>query len=657
MPPPDAFILDEARRAVHRPAERLTVTEWANKHYQLTSGDMPGPYDVRVTPYMQGVLNAFTEPDKELIDFVKSAQVAGTTALNIMVGYAIDQQPGDILYTYPTERDAKEVCRDRLVPMIEQSPQLVRHVPGPGWDTANELDLDKLKLYMAWAQAPRTLIRRAIRWAFCDEIDNCDKQAGNLGNTLRLILKRLTTFRGRCKCVLNSTPSVEHATAWQTWLKSDRREYHVPCPKCGTYQVLRFGQIKVAGKERDPQRIRKLDLAWYECESCHAKLKDSKAKRWMVERGVWITHSERITQQLPCSRRRVVERAVFDHLDRWLPAIAGDPPLTDIAGFHINALYSPWRDWSDILAEWFECKDDPESLRVFVNATLGEPWKEAIEEVKITELEEKREAGLPRDLVPKDAQAMVLYADVQKDHIYYGMRAWGFLRENWLVRHGVVMTFDELVAVAQRPYEREGGGQPLKPLYLAIDSGHRTHEVYEFARTNRGIYCCKGQQAPVFSVKPSEIKYSIGRSIVVRQVMLFHINTSMYKEMLHRMIHTPSGDPGCFHICKEAEDDYCVQLTSEQQVWKTVNIGRAKRRVAVWEPKTAHAPNHYLDAEVYGLGIADFLGLLSMTRESVAAQTAAKGQRSEPSASQRSQRGRRIGKGTLGWRPRKLISR
>jgi len=376
------FILDEARRAVHRPVERLAVAEWANKYYQLTGGDMPGPYAVQTTPYMQGVLNAFTEPDKEVIDFVKSAQVGGTTALNIMVGYAIDQRPGDILYTYPTERDAKEVCRDRLVPMIEQSPQLVRHVVGKGWDTLNELDLDKLKLYMAWAQAPRTLIRRAIRWAFCDEIDNCDRQAGNLGNTLRLILKRLTTFRGRCKCVLNSTPSVEHATAWQTWLKSDRREYHVPCPKCGTYQVLRFGQIKVPKKERDPQRIRKLDLAWYECESCHAKLKDSKAKRWMVERGVWITHSERITQALPVTRRGIVERAVFDHPKRWLPAIAGEPPLTDIAGFHINALYSPWRDWSDILAEWFECKDDPESLRVFVNATLGEPWKEAIEEIK-----------------------------------------------------------------------------------------------------------------------------------------------------------------------------------------------------------------------------------------------------------------------------------
>jgi phage terminase large subunit GpA-like protein len=638
------------------PRERLTVTEWANKHRQLTSGNMPGPYDVRLTPYLQGVMDAFTEPGVSIVDFVKSSQVGGTEAVNNMLGYSIDHQPGPVLVVYPTEKDSKEECRDRIVPMIEQSPALARHIPGPGWDTLDQLDLDVLRLHMAWAKAPRTLIRRAIRWAFCDEIDNCDKQAGNLGNTLKLILKRLTTYKGRCKCVLNSTPTVEHATAWQTWLISDRREYHVPCPKCGTYQVLKFSQIKVPEKERDPQRIRKLDLAWYECESCNAKLNDAKHKRVMVERGVWVTHSERITQKLPCTRRRVVERAVFDHPDRWLPSIAGDPPLTDIAGFHINALYSPWRDWSDILAEWFECKDDPESLRVFVNATLGEPWKEAIEEIKVSELEEKRDAGLPRDLVPTEAQALILYADVQKDHIFYGVRAWGFLRENWLIRHGTVMTFDELLAVAGHVFPREGSGQGLAPMYLAIDSGHRTKEVYEFARANRGVYCCKGQQAPVYSVRPSQVKYPVGRSTTVREVMLFHVNTSMYKEMLHRMIHTPSGQPGCFHLYAEAEDDYCVQLTSEQQVWKTVSVGRAKRRVAVWEPKTAHAPNHYLDAEVYGLAIADHRGLLAMTKESVAAQTAQQPHTSEPSTD-RGRQSRRIGRSTLGWRPRKLISR
>jgi len=226
------------------------------------------------------------------------------------------------------------------------------------------------------------------------------------------------------------------------------------------------------------------------------------------------------------------------------------------------------------------------------------------------------------------------------------------------------MTFDELMAVARRVYNREGGGQPLSPLYLAIDSGHRTKEVYEFARAQRGVYCCKGQQAPVYSVKPSQIKYNLGKSVVVHEITLFNVNTSMFKEMLHRMIHTPApdeadtvGEPGCFHIHHEAEDDYCLQLTSEQQVWKNVSVGRAKRRVAVWEPKTAHAANHYLDGEVYGLGIADFLGLLAMTRESIAAQTAARSQTSEPSSSPRSRQGSRIGKGALGWRPRKLITR
>ncbi|KPK71194.1 MAG: hypothetical protein AMJ84_06525 [Acidithiobacillales bacterium SM23_46] len=625
----DVFVLDETRRNAWKPRERLTVTQWANAYRQLTGSSMPGPYDVRMTPYLQGVMDAFNLPNIEMVAFVKSAQVGGTEALNNMIGFAIDQEPGPILYVYPTEGAAKEECRERLSPMIEQSPKLAAHITTQGWNTLQELELDNVRIYMAWAKAQSTLIRRAIRWAFIDEVDNCDQQAGRLGNTVKLVRKRLTTFTGRCKLVLNSTPSVEHASAWQTYLNSDRRAYHVPCPKCGEYQVLRFEQIKVPEKERDSQRIRRLDLAWYECDSCGAELKDNKHKPWMVERGVWLTHTETITQSLPVNRRRIVERAAFDHPQRWLPAITGDPPLTDVAGFHINALYSLWRNWSEIIAEFLECKDDPESLRVFVNATLGEPWREAIEEVKVSELEDKREKGLPRDVVPKEVNAIVVGADVQKTHIYYIVRGWGQHRESWLIRHGICMTLDELMVVARKRYDRQRAS-PISAMVLAIDANYRTHEVYEFARANPGVRCCKGQQAPAYSVRPSPVQYTLGKSTVIQQVMLFHVNTSMYKEMLHRMIHTPMGDPGCSHLYLETEDDYCNQVTAETQVWKTVSVGRAKRRVAVWEPKTAHEPNHYLDAEVYGLAIADFSGLLATRRPVKLQATAERSQKEGP---------------------------
>lgn len=638
--------LSATRRMAWRPRERLTVTEWADRYRTLPeSSATPGPWTTDLTPYLAEVMDAFGDPTVETIVFVKSAQVGGTEALNNMLAYAIDQDPGPALYVYPVEKDAREEVRSRIVPMIIGSPRLGDHIPFEGWDNATELKLDTMRINMAWAAAPGTLIRRAIRYAFLDEPDNCDAQAGRLGNTTALVRKRLTTYRGSCKLAMGSTPTTEHGACHQEWIKSDMRRYHVPCPKCGTYQVLNWRQIKVDKQDRDPKKIAALDLAWYECLNCKAKLKDNDHKRWMIDRGVWICHTQTIVEKLPVKKTRVANRAVRNHKNRWWPEIEGHPPIGNTAGFHINALYSPWREWSDILAEWFECKGNPEAQRVFYNATLGEPWKEAIDEVKPSVLQDKSKRGLPRDLVPAEAMVLIVGADVQKDCIYYTVRAWGPGRRSWLIRHGVVLTLEELYeAIAMHRFPIEGSDETMAPLYVAIDSGHRTEEVYRFAKTHSGVLCCKGQQKADYAVKPATVKYTLKNGVEVIDVTLYHVNTSMFKEMLYRMIHTKEEDPGAFFVSVDTDDDYCNQITAEHQVWRVVTVGRTKRKIPVWELKHTHAPNHYLDTEVYGLAIAHLKGALSLSKPKAP----------PPTTTERSEDNQRFGTGPRGLVRRKL---
>lgn len=56
-------------------------------------------------------------------------------------------------------------------------------------------------------------------------------------------------------------------------------------------------------------------------------------------------------------------------------------------------------------------------------------------------------------------------------------------------------------------------------------------------------------------------------------------------------------------VYKGCDMDYAEQVTSEHKV----NIVKGGRRVESWVPKTAHAANHYLDAEVYAACAADLL--------------------------------------------------
>ena len=79
---------------VLRPAERLTVSEWAAKYRVLPDGNaIPGPWSNSVTPYLVEIMDAFSDDMVEEIVFVKPTQVGGTSAMENMLGSLIAQDP------------------------------------------------------------------------------------------------------------------------------------------------------------------------------------------------------------------------------------------------------------------------------------------------------------------------------------------------------------------------------------------------------------------------------------------------------------------------------------------------------------------------------------------------------------------------------------
>ena len=67
---------------VLRPAERLTVSEWAAKYRILPDGNaIPGPWSNSVTPYLVEIMDTFSDDMVEEIVFVKPTQVGGTSAM------------------------------------------------------------------------------------------------------------------------------------------------------------------------------------------------------------------------------------------------------------------------------------------------------------------------------------------------------------------------------------------------------------------------------------------------------------------------------------------------------------------------------------------------------------------------------------------------
>lgn len=590
----------------------MTVHAWADRHRFLSSevAAEPGPYRSMRTPYVRGILDAAIDPAFDYVAVKKSSQVGLTEAANNLLGFWIDQDAGPCLYVLPGEDDVREEKNRRIKPMIEQSPQLRTRIPHDGWATDKELTLRGMMVMFAYAGSPTKLSRRPCRYVIVDELDNCEKQSGYLGDTLTLCEARTTTFGFRRKIFLPSTPSTDTGSIHGLGEKCGLTRYYVPCPACGAYQALQYTQIKIPPEERDPDRIVMLDLAHYACEHCGAELHDGEHKRFMIDRGVWLRPGQQIVERLPLDDPAAVDRARLDRPEPWTPRIEGEARLSRTIVFHIWAAYSPWVRWSEIIAKHLKAGKDAEKLRVWSNTVLGEAWVQAAITTEVSEVRRRRIGAHPRDRVPDKALVLTVGADVQQNAVFYVVRGWGPRRQSWLIREGVVLTLEELYEAACRPIECLDGREPLRPAYLAVDSGYNTLGVYEFAKAHAGVFAVKGTDSGM-PVRPARVEYTPQGKARPDSIMLVHVNVSDFKERIHIGLRTEAKEAGAFFLHASATDEYCEHLCSEQLVFTKPKNRKGRARKA-WQLKSEGAANHFLDCEVYAMAIAEHTGLLNL---------------------------------------------
>ena len=110
-----------------KPDPLLTVSEWADRYRTLSSraAAEPGRYRTKRTPYMKDIMDALSpgHPAQRVV-FMKAAQVGATEAGNCFLGFIIHQAPGPALAVQPTVELAKRNSRQRIDPLIEESPAL-----------------------------------------------------------------------------------------------------------------------------------------------------------------------------------------------------------------------------------------------------------------------------------------------------------------------------------------------------------------------------------------------------------------------------------------------------------------------------------------------------------------------------------------------------
>jgi phage terminase large subunit GpA-like protein len=511
-------------------------------------------------------MDALHDPTVEEIVVMSSAQIGKTEILLNVIGYHVHQDPSPILMILPTLELAESFSKDRLAPMVRDTPALRGLIADPrSRDSGNTLLHKRFPgghITLAGANSPASLASRPIRIVLCDEVDRYPVSAGPEGDPVSLARKRAATFWNR-KIVLVSTPTIKGASRIeQAWEESDKRRFMLPCPHCGHYQPLVWAHLRW---DKDGQG--RIGNVRYVCQACDEDIQETEKNR-MLQSGRWEATAE----------------------------------FRGVAGFHLNELYSPWRRWEEVVRDFLKAKRSTETLKTWVNTSLGEPWEEQGETVDEGSLFARREQ-YPAE-VPAGALVLTAGVDIQDDRIEMEVVGWGPGEESWGIDYRVLWgdpgqqeIWTMLSDALQQTYEHESGDR-LHIAAACIDSGgHHTQHVYEFCRGRqaRRIFAVKGLAGAGRPIVSAPMRRRSGRNR--RPVELFQVGVDEAKGLIYSRLRLKERGPGYCHfpMRPEYDEEYFAQLTAEKVVTR-FHRGFARREWVKTRPR-----NEALDCRVYAL--------------------------------------------------------
>lgn len=558
------------------PPEKLSVSEWAEKYRILsTASAMPGPWRNSVTPYLVGIMDAFDDPVVEQIVFCKSTQVGGTEVELNLLGKIIGSDPSPTLIVYPTEDLCGKVLSTRIRPMIEASEQLRARFHADV-SSRSLMSFDGMALSLAWANSASGLASSSVRIVMMDEVDKYPPRAGKEASPIKLATERTKTFDNR-KIYITSTPTLATGHIWAALKAADcEMHFFVPCPECGEMIELTFNQIKWSD---DPNMT--LDdraaSAVFVCPKCGGLIPDTR-KAAMLRGGQWR-------------------------------AVRGRRKGALSVGFWLPTLYSPFVKWSDIAREFLRSKGAPEELQNFVNSWLAEPWEDLRMKTD-ADMVLERQTEYQKWQVPDWAQMLTGGVDVQQDRLYWTIRAWGAGMTSQGIAHGCCADFGGVTTAMSQTY-RKGDGAGYQVAMCGIDSGDQTETVLQYClRHSEWAVPVKGQPTTGATVGAFRLSYQDRQGATSRGWVLTLVYGDRYKDMIAARLQLPLGE-GCWMVYSGCDREYAEQVTAEQRVADA--NGRE-----TWKPRTSHAANHYLDAEVYAYAAADRLGVRMLGLEDTA---------------------------------------
>lgn len=575
------------------PPERLKISEWAERYRVLSpeSSVEYGDWKNARVPYMVDVMNAINDPETEEITIQSSSQTSKTEAIIINpILYYMDKEPSPILLLCPTLNFAENFSRKRLTPAIRDCKSLQGKISTNSRDAANTLLYKEFhggNITLAGSNSPATLSSHPIRIFLVEELDRTETTSE--GDSVALGEKRTNNYYNRKKIKV-STPTLKGLSKIvKTYERGSREQFYVECPHCKAKQTLKFSQVIFKNSENKTDA----KCARYRCEKCSQDW--TEAHRYeAIKSGLWIAEK-------PENKRH--------------------------RSFKINELYSLWRSLEQIVTDFLEKKDNPETLQVFVNTTLGEEFEikgQAPDWQKLHARREKYNAQVPNRCV-----FLVGGVDVQEDRIQIEVVGWGRNFENWSIEYQTFFgdtaskePWDKLEKYLEKTFKCEDGRE-IGILKVCIDANYNSQDVLKFCRKYyiSSVIPIVGRDRQLEIIAPPrkiDVKgkkkygsfrsYTVGSSTIKKEVYnALRQEKKIYKIDNKEIEAFPFG---YCHFPENYNESYFMELTAEEAKKKKDKNGFF---IYYWEK--IRERNEALDCRVYSRAAAYIVGMDFFTEE------------------------------------------
>lgn len=306
--------------ATLKPPPELTLSQWADRYRMLSaeSSAEPGRWHTDKAPYQREIMDAIGDAHIRRVVIMCAAQLGKTELLLNILGYFMAYAPAPILVMQPTLDMGQTFSKDRLAPMIRDTPVLRGLVDVKSRYAGNTIlkkNFPGGHITIVGANSATGLASRPIKVLLADEVDRYPGSAGTEGDPLSLAQKRQTTFWDK-KTVMVSTPVIKgHSRIETEYNQSTREEWNVPCPECGHYQPFVWANLIF-----DPDDLQKEIV--YKCERCGC-----------------VANEYRWKQQSQQGR------------------FVAENPGAETRGFHLNTLASTFCGWKEIVQKFIVAKE------------------------------------------------------------------------------------------------------------------------------------------------------------------------------------------------------------------------------------------------------------------------------------------------------------